>query len=148
MVSNIWNKNIPVEKSSYLCDNDITFFNLDGFKHDKNKLTMIDLFCGAGGFSVGCSWAGFESVLGIDHFEPAMRTWFFNHPNAIGWLGDIIKIEPKKIKELLQSKGINKIHLITGGVPCQGFSIAHRTHNDNDERKSIEILYNPKKIVL
>ena len=45
MVSNIWNKNIPVEKSSYLCDNDITFFNLDGFKHDKNKLTMIDLFC-------------------------------------------------------------------------------------------------------
>lgn len=39
MVSNIWNKNIPVEKSSYLCDNDITFFNLDGFKHDKNKLT-------------------------------------------------------------------------------------------------------------
>ena len=52
MVSNIWNKNIPVEKSSYLCDNDITFFNLDGFKHDKNKLTMIDLFCGAGGFSV------------------------------------------------------------------------------------------------
>ena len=35
MVSNIWNKNIPVEKSSYLCDNDITFFNLDGFKFEE-----------------------------------------------------------------------------------------------------------------
>ena len=34
MVSNIWNKDIPVEKSSYLCDDDITYFNLDKFKHD------------------------------------------------------------------------------------------------------------------
>ena len=125
MVSNIWNKDIPVEKSSYLCDDDITYFNLDKFKHDDSKLTMIDLFCGAGGFAVGCSWAGFESVLGIDHFEPAMRTWAYNHPNAIGCLGDITKIDPKIIKELLQSKGINKVHLITGGVPCQGFSIAN-----------------------
>lgn len=140
MVSSIWNKDIPVEKSSYLCD-EITYFNLNKFKHDENKLTMIDLFCGAGGFAVGCSWAGFESVLGIDHFEPAIRTWSYNHPNAIGCLGDITKIDPKKIKELLHSKGIDKIHLITGGVPCQGFSIANRKHNDNDERNYLFLEY-------
>lgn len=104
MVSNIWNKNIPVEKSSYLCDDEITFLNTDKFKHDESKLTMIDLFCGAGGFAVGCSWAGFESVLGIDHFEPAMRTWSHNHPNAIGCLGDITKTEPKKSKNCSKAK--------------------------------------------
>ena len=102
--TDIWDSSIPVEKSSYLCDDEIFYYNLDNFLHDKNKLTMIDLFCGAGGFAVGCSWAGFESVLGIDHFEPAMRTWSYNHPHAIGCLGDITKIDPKKIKELLHSK--------------------------------------------
>ncbi len=138
---NVWDKNVPVEKSAYLRDDEIKYFNIDSFKHDKSKLTMIDLFCGAGGFAVGCSWAGFESVLGIDHFEPAMRTWSYNHPSAIGCLGDITKIEPRKIKELLRSKGIDKINLITGGVPCQGFSIANRKHNDNDERNFLFLEY-------
>lgn len=139
--TDIWDSNIPVEKSAYLCDDEIVFLNVDNFSHDKSKLTMIDLFCGAGGFAVGCSWAGFESVLGIDHFEPAMRTWSYNHPHAIGCLGDITQIEPKRIKELLHSKGINKINLITGGVPCQGFSIANRKHNDNDERNFLFLEY-------
>lgn len=141
MIKNVWDNSVPVEKSSYLCDDEISFFNIDNFKHDNSKLTMIDLFCGAGGFAVGCSWAGFESVLGIDHFEPAMRTWSYNHPNAIGCLGDITKIEPQKIKTLLHSKGITKINLITGGVPCQGFSIANRKHNDNDERNFLFLEY-------
>lgn len=155
MASNIWDINIPVEKSAYLCDNEITYYNIDNFMHDDRKLTMIDLFCGAGGFAVGCSWAGFESVLGIDHFEPAMRTWSYNHPHSIGCLGDITKIEPKQIKDLLASKGINKINLITGGVPCQGFSIANRKHNENDERNFLFIEYmkfvkefNPDYIIL
>ena len=99
------------------------------------------MFCGAGGFAVGASWAGFESVLGIDHFEPAMKTWLYNHPNAIGCLGDITQINPKRIKEMLYSKGIEKINLITGGVPCQGFSIANRKHNDNDERNFLFLEY-------
>lgn len=141
MASDIWNKDIPVEKSPYLCDDKITYRNLENFRHDKSRLTMMDLFCGAGGFAVGCSWAGFESVLGIDHFEPAMRTWAHNHPHAIGCLGDITKIDPKKIKALLKSKGIDRINLITGGVPCQGFSIANRKHNDNDERNFLFLEY-------
>ncbi len=138
---NVWDNTIPVEKSSYVYDDEIKYYNLDNFKHDKKKLTMIDLFCGAGGFAVGCSWAGFESVLGIDHFEPAIKTWSYNHPNAIGCLGDITKIEPRKIKELLLGKGVTKINLITGGVPCQGFSIANRKHNDNDERNFLFLEY-------
>lgn len=134
MIKNIWDNDIPVEKSSYIRDNEISFFNYDNFKYDPKKLTMLDLFCGAGGFSVGCSWAGFQSVLGIDHFEPAIKTWCFNHPHSIGCLGDIKKISPTKIKTLLNEKGVHHIHLITAGVPCQGFSIANRKHNDSDER--------------
>ncbi len=141
MKNNKWDNTIPVEKSSYICDDEITYIGLDSFEHDPHKLTMLDLFCGAGGFAVGCSWAGFESVLGIDHLEPAMKTWCYNHPNAIGCLGDIAKIDANHIKKLLASKGIEKVHLITGGVPCQGFSIANRKHNDNDERNFLFLEY-------
>ncbi|MCD8294049.1 MAG: DNA cytosine methyltransferase [Clostridia bacterium] len=141
MNPNAWDKDIPVEKSSYLCNDSVTFYNMDNFEHDSTKLAMIDLFCGAGGFAVGCSWAGFESVFGIDHLEPAMETWIHNHPHAIGCLGDINKVTPKQVKEILNSKGIDKIDLITGGVPCQGFSIANRKHNDNDERNFLFLKY-------
>lgn len=138
---NIWDSSVPVEKSSYLHDNDVKYINVDEFEHDNSKYTMIDLFCGAGGFAVGASWAGFESVLGIDHFQPAMETWTFNHPHSIGCLGDIKQIDPNLLKKMLAEKGIDKINLITGGVPCQGFSIANRKHNDNDERNYLFLEY-------
>lgn len=141
MSKNIWSKDVPVEKSAYLNDENVQFFNMDNFSCDKNKPKMIDLFCGAGGFAVGCSWAGFESVFGVDHLEPAMKTWTYNHPNAIGCLGDIKKVDPKEIKKLLKEKGVDKIHLITGGVPCQGFSRANRKHNDFDERNFLFLEY-------
>lgn len=138
---NKWDNTVPVEKSSYLRDEDITYLNEDSFMLESGKLTMIDLFCGAGGFAVGCGWAGFQSVLGVDHLEPAMKTWARNHPHGIGCLGDITKLDPEHVKSLLAEKGVHKINLITGGVPCQGFSIANRKHNDNDERNFLFLEY-------
>lgn len=155
ITANIWDKSIPVEISPYVQDQEIIFYNLDRFHRDENTLTMLDLFCGAGGFSVGCEWAGFQSIFGIDHFSPAMETWTLNHPYSIGCLADIKKIDAKNIKELLKDHGVTKINLITGGVPCQGFSIANRKHNDNDERnflfreymRFVEV-FNPDYIIL
>lgn len=141
MEVNKWDNTVPVEKSSYLQDEEIIFFNIDNFYAEPDKLTMLDLFCGAGGFAVGCNWAGFQSVFGVDHLEPAMETWCNNHPHAIGCLGDITKVDPEEIQSLLQSKGVEHINLITGGVPCQGFSIANRKHNDNDERNFLFLEY-------
>lgn len=138
---NIWDNSVPVEKSSYLQDDEITYFNMDTFEAEPDKLKMIDLFCGAGGFAVGCAWAGFQSVLGVDHLEPAMKTWSRNHPHGIGCLGDITKLDPEYVKKLLTEKGVDRIDLITGGVPCQGFSIANRKHNDNDERNFLFMEY-------
>lgn len=118
---NIWDNSVPVEKSSYLVE-DTLYLNYENLKAPSDKYVMIDLFCGAGGFAVGCGFAGFKSVVGIDHFKPAMDTWIANHPDALGCLGDIRSIDPEHIKHLLHEKGIDKVHLLTGGVPCQGFS--------------------------
>ncbi len=155
MAIDIWDNNIPVEKSSYIYDEHVEYYNLETFKLLPNKLTMLDLFCGAGGFAEGCSWANFQSVFGIDHFKPAIQTWKKNHKNSIACLGDITKINPDDIKQMLKEKGVNHINLITGGVPCQGFSIANRKHNDNDSRNFLFLEYmkfikcfNPDYIIL
>ena len=141
-VKDVWDKSVPVEKSAYLNSAEAIFLNESNVRApEKDKLCMIDLFCGAGGFAVGCEWSGFESVFGIDHLEPAMQTWVHNHPHALGCLGDIRGVTPKQIREKLASKGIDHIHLITGGVPCQGFSIANRKHNDFDERNFLFLEY-------
>lgn len=140
-LTNVWDKNYPIEKSVYLNNDKAIFINESNLKKPKNKLLMLDLFCGAGGFSVGCKWAGFEPVFGIDYLKPAMDTWIHNHPTALGCLGDIRNVTPKQVHEKLKLKGIEHIHLITGGVPCQGFSLANRKHNDDDERNFLFLEY-------
>lgn len=151
----VWDKLTPIQKSTYVDSDNTTFFNIDEFKLPEGKHTMIDLFSGAGGFSVGASWANFFPVIGIDHFRPAMDTWKANHPNSIGCLGDIKNIDPLEIKELLKKVGVDKINLITGGVPCQGFSLANRKRHSDDERnflfleymKFVEV-FNPDYLIL
>ena len=48
------------------------------------QLNLIDLFCGAGGFSLGFEQAGFESVLAIDKWEDAVKTYNHNRKNKCG----------------------------------------------------------------
>lgn len=129
---NKWDNNVPVEKSNYTYHDEFKIIKSNSVTVENGELTMIDLFSGAGGFSVGCSWAGFQSIMGIDYFEPAIQTWSYNHPKAVAILGDIKKVEAEEIKKLLPN--IKEIDLITGGVPCQGFSLANRKHNTEDER--------------
>ena len=152
---NVWDCSVPVEKSAYVQEIEPLFFNINKLNVPANALTMLDLFCGAGGFSVGCSWAGFFPVLGIDYLKPAVETWKKNHPHSISCLGDIRQTDPVKIKKLLDDKEVKRINLITGGVPCQGFSIANRKHNDNDARNFLFLeymrfvkIFNPDYIIL
>jgi DNA (cytosine-5)-methyltransferase 1 len=45
--------------------------------------TVVDLFSGAGGFSVGFRDAGFEVVAGLDVDLDAVRTFSLNFPKAV-----------------------------------------------------------------
>ena len=42
-----------------------------------NKLTVLDFFCGAGGFSEGFRQQDYNIVAGYDHWKPAIDS--FNH---------------------------------------------------------------------
>ena len=137
----MWSNSVPVEKSSYLQDDAVRYLNCDHIVAEPGRLRMLDLFCGAGGFAVGAAWSGFQSVFGVDHLEPAMATWMHNHPHALGCLGDIRRVDPHEVREILANHGVDHIDLITGGVPCQGFSRANRKHTDTDERNFLFLEY-------
>ena len=81
------------------------------------KLTVIDFFCGAGGFSEGFRQAGYEIIQGYDNWQPAINT--FNHN---------FKTE-SSVKNILDFKdSIDEINnlpntdVIIGSPPCVSFS--------------------------
>ncbi len=85
------------------------------------KPTYIDLFCGAGGFSLGFDKTGFQNVFSID-IDPAFcQTYRANFPRHILLERNILTITKEEIIQLTQG---NKIDVIVGGPPCQGFSMA------------------------
>src|SRR4028118_923949 len=94
------------------------------------KKLFIDLFSGAGGLSCGLEMSGFKCLLGIDQDKTAIETFKLNHKYAQAIAGDIRKISTKSIKELI---GNQKVSLICGGPPWQGFSTIGQ-NNKEDER--------------
>ena len=85
------------------------------------KLTAVDLFCGAGGLTVGLRRAGF-AVLGAIDVEPlAVRAYRANHPETAIWQGDIRRLDPARMRRLLGLEP-GDLDLLAGCPPCQGFS--------------------------
>lgn len=87
----------------------------------EKKYTVIDLFCGCGGLSLGFERAGFKPVLAIDVWKDALTTYEFNNLGVNTLCADISMLNPLEIK---RKYDISKVDVIIGGPPCQGFSIA------------------------
>lgn len=93
---------------------------------------VLDLFCGAGGMSLGFALAGYHIGLGIEKWEPAARTHAANFGGACH-VADITTITDPGA--LLDVCGLDRVDVIIGGPPCQGFSRVGRgklrsVHND------------------
>lgn len=87
----------------------------------KSQLTVIDLFSGCGGMSWGLHKAGFKVLAGIDHWAPAVRTFQYNHPDALAIEADLTQFPAAKLMSDLQLKS-GELDCLIGGPPCQGFS--------------------------
>src|SRR3989344_3823538 len=111
--------------------------------------TVLDLFSGCGGFSLGFIQAGYDIVGFVEMWKPAIETYKLNHPKAKHIGTDITKVRDE---DILQYR--NKIDVIIGGPPCQGFSLAGRRNRDDNRNqlykeylRFVEII-NPKTIVM
>lgn len=102
-----------------------------------SELTFIDLFCGAGGLSRGLEMAGLNGICGLDFFKEAGMTYRrnFKHPFVYG---DITQPEIKKklYDTVAEQLGGRHLNLVSGGFPCQGFSMAGNRIVD-DPRNSL-----------
>ena len=97
-----------------------------------SKCTFIDLFSGCGGLSLGFEMAGYKSLLAIDNWQDALDTYKHNNPDARTLCGDLSKINPEDIK---REYNIDRVSVIIGGPPCQGFSIAGKRIIDDERNK-------------
>ena len=114
----------------------------------KNTYTVIDLFAGCGGLSLGLYQAGWHGIFAIEKNPCAFETLKYNlidnknHFDWPKWLPkeplDILEVNKKYKKELKQLRGT--IDLVAGGPPCQGFSMAGKRVKD-DVRNQLVFAY-------
>lgn len=90
----------------------------------KESFSVVDLFSGAGGMSLGFKRAGFECLAAYDNWQPAVQTYRAN-------LGDRVQ----KCAVTLEAD-LPLADVIVGGPPCQGFSSAGLRRED-DKRNTL-----------
>lgn len=114
----------------------------------KRKYTVIDLFAGCGGLSLGLYQAGWSGIFAIEKNAFAFDTLKYNlidnhkHFTWPDWLPqtphDINEVLEKYESQLKSLRGT--VDLVAGGPPCQGFSMAGKRVKD-DVRNNLVFSY-------
>ena len=89
------------------------------------KLKILDLFSGIGGFSLGLESTGHFETAAFCEIEPYCQKVLKKHWPNVPIFDDIRK---------LKGKDIGAIDIITGGYPCQPFSVAGKQKAEQDPR--------------
>ena len=80
--------------------------------------TFLDLFCGAGGLSLGLTRSGWVPLLAVDSWSDAVATYRRNFKGHQAVDADIRELTLHRLSSLLDCRP----DWVVGGPPCQGFS--------------------------
>ena len=94
------------------------------------RLQHLDLFSGIGGFSLGLETAGLADTVAFCDIDKYCTKVLNKHWPHVPVLSDIKELNYDKLK----ANGINNIDIITGGYPCQPFSVAGLKKGEEDPR--------------
>lgn len=92
--------------------------------------TVISLFAGCGGSSLGYSMAGYRELLAVEWDDNAVATFGLNFPGVPVYHGDIAALS---VQECLDRAGLQPgdLDVLDGSPPCQGFSTAGKRQLDD-----------------
>jgi len=99
-------------------------------------LRAVDLFVGAGGLSEGFKQAGFNILAANDFDRDSAETFQLNNPSVPFLPGPIQDIS---VARLMKAAGIRKyeLEILTGGPPCQAYSVYNHQRGMHDERSGL-----------
>lgn len=99
-------------------------------------IKMIDLFAGCGGLSLGLEQAGFKAIYANEINPICANTYKLNIDidNEKVYVGDINEWLENIKKEDIE---FGEVDLVSGGPPCQGFSMANRQRIIDDPRNNL-----------
>lgn len=93
-------------------------------KRNKSKHTILDIYSGAGGLSLGLEYAGFK-VSGIDNDKDSVNSYNYN-------------LQGKCIHDTITPKyDFPNVDILVGGPPCQPFSVRGKQKGEKDTRNGI-----------
>jgi DNA (cytosine-5)-methyltransferase 1 len=123
-----------------------------------NRYTSIDLFAGPGGLTTGIKLAGIKPLIAVEINSETVETYaanqnaevldlekylnkecsyeelFFPNEKTILIKGDIKRVSNNLIEKILTERFLtDTVDIVTGGPPCESFSIAGK-RIENDER--------------
>jgi len=91
-------------------------------------MKALDLFCGAGGMSLGAKMAGVEVLAAVDGDKHAILTYSYNFPKVKSYCEDI--------DVFIDRATDYGPHLVFGGPPCQGFSTSNQRTRNRENQKN------------
>ena len=89
-------------------------------------MQAIDLFCGAGGMSIGAAMSGVNVRYAVELDKHAAATFSLNHKHTTLLNQDIRTVKASHFKEFDKTQP----SVIFGGPPCQGFSTSNQKNRD------------------
>ncbi|HYG28204.1 MAG TPA: DNA cytosine methyltransferase [Caulobacteraceae bacterium] len=94
--------------------------------------TFVDIFCGAGGLSLGLVKAGWTPLLALDHWGDAVATYNRNFGDHPCLNRDVSTVTAEELKHL-----VKRCDWVVGGPPCQGFSTVGRRKREDPRNRLV-----------
>ena len=123
---------------------------IQGSTNHLRRMTVIDLFAGCGGLSLGLELAGFTPILVNELSPDAMATYVANRPYLpekyrVHDIKELLAADADVLARLLRDMhadyGVNvdagDVDLVVGGPPCQGYSAIGHRRSYSVERKAM-----------